>query len=231
MGLQQQSELVRAHREFFRNINYSSPSLQNRHLGSQYSTKPPGSLSPNQNCCSLVTPKPFGPLFQTRRSHKFPENHVAFISPVMKYTVTDYRLLPQIHTPPRTLGPDLSSDDYKQKWTKYQRQRGYSELLRAHTQRQHAKHNGEPLRPPTRRDGSKPPLIQDVASSSPHDRKHLRSNVPIVAHSLINKDDQSLRSDTPKVDTTGMCGERLVNESDHTDTEVLRLKAARKRET
>ncbi|CAH8566855.1 unnamed protein product [Dicrocoelium dendriticum] len=115
MGLQQQSELVRAHREFFRNINYSSPSLQNRLLGSQYSTKPPGSLSPKQNCCSLVTPKPFGPLFQTRRSHKFPENHVAFISPVMKYTVTDYRLLPQIYTPPRTLGPDLSSDDYKQK--------------------------------------------------------------------------------------------------------------------
>ncbi|KAF8563650.1 hypothetical protein P879_04345 [Paragonimus westermani] len=136
MGLQQQVNLIQAHQEFLRSkVTPAKQQKQERVIQPSWfcsheniSHKP--SSSRTEPYISKINHQIHPLSISLLRNQQPLRTDDNLHGPKIRYTLKDYALLPRIQTQSRGLGPDLESEEYKIKLTKYQRQHGYAELLR-----------------------------------------------------------------------------------------------------
>ncbi|RTG84638.1 uncharacterized protein DC041_0009161 [Schistosoma bovis] len=108
MGILQQAELAKAHKQFCHKY-YSSPPME-----LETKTRLHTLCSPNVN-----TQKTAQPCFNNSNSNSLTSGNSSQRKPLMlsqqRYTLKDYSLLPSINSKSRGLGPDIDNEEYRQK--------------------------------------------------------------------------------------------------------------------
>ncbi|CAI2723441.1 unnamed protein product [Schistosoma spindalis] len=123
MGIMQQAELAKAHKQFCHKY-YSSPSME-----LETKTRLHILCSPNVN-----TQKTTQLCFNNSNSSSLTSGNSSQRKPLMlsqqRYTLKDYSLLPSINSKPHGLGPDIDNKEYRQKLARKLRQNVYAEHIR-----------------------------------------------------------------------------------------------------
>ncbi|CAH8475097.1 unnamed protein product [Schistosoma bovis] len=123
MGILQQAELAKAHKQFCHKY-YSSPPME-----LETKTRLHTLCSPNVN-----TQKTAQPCFNNSNSNSLTSGNSSQRKPLMlsqqRYTLKDYSLLPSINSKSRGLGPDIDNEEYRQKLARKLRQNVYAEHIR-----------------------------------------------------------------------------------------------------
>lgn len=108
MGILQQAELAKAHKQFCHKY-YSSPPME-----LETKTRLHTLCSPSVN-----TQKTAQPCFNNSNSNSLTSGNSSQRKPLMlsqqRYTLKDYSLLPSINSKSRGLGPDIDNEEYRQK--------------------------------------------------------------------------------------------------------------------
>ncbi|VDP62496.1 unnamed protein product [Schistosoma curassoni] len=123
MGILQQAELAKAHKQFCHKY-YSSPPIK-----LETKTRLHTLCSPNVNIHKTAQP-----CFNNDNSNSLTSGNSSQRKPLMlsqqRYTLKDYSLLPSINSKSRGLGPDIDNEEYRQKLARKLRQNVYAEHIR-----------------------------------------------------------------------------------------------------
>ncbi|CAH8444402.1 unnamed protein product [Schistosoma turkestanicum] len=126
MGILQQAELAKAHKQFFRKYNSSAstePEIKTRlHTLCSPISK---THKTTQLCFSDGSSNSF-----TSRNSNQRKPSVSHLPSQQRYTFKDYTLLPSINSKSRGLGPDTDNEQYREKLARKLRQNGYAEHIR-----------------------------------------------------------------------------------------------------
>ncbi|CAL8078624.1 unnamed protein product [Calicophoron daubneyi] len=143
MGLKQQTELVKAQEEFFTRHSYrcsankSTTKVEETYINQEVESHVESFIA-EAHAAQLE------PLLATYAGSTAQLYQLSFVMDVppefwghkftpQRYTLKDYALLPNVQSPPRSLGPNLDSSEYQYKLAKFRRKQGYAQRLRQQT--------------------------------------------------------------------------------------------------